>query len=128
MSNTIIGYTTQGENYSSRTLTGLDLAKQDLHNHFNTRKGERWTNPEFGSMLPYYVFQPLDDATVDLITEDVIDVVSYDPRFELRNNEVRVDNTASTVTVRIELFYVPSATSTDLELQFDREFQEQNEF
>ena len=79
----IIGYTTVGEQYDARYLTDLELAKQDLKNHFNIRKGEKWTNPEFGSNLPLYVFQPLDDQTLYLIEQDVSDVVTFDPRFEL---------------------------------------------
>jgi phage baseplate assembly protein W len=126
MKEQIIGYTTAG--HTSRQLTGLDLAKQDLSNHFGIRKGEKWTNPEFGSNLPYHVFQPLDEATVDLIEQDVIDVVNYDPRFELASNIIRVEEDAYTVTIRIELVYLPTTTPTDLVLKFDRESQEQIEF
>ena len=126
--NKIIGYTTVGEQHTSKHLTDLDLAKQDLRNHFGIRKGEKWTNPEFGSNLPYYIFQPLDDATVALIEQDVIDVVSYDPRFELTRREVRVQEDAHFVTVRIELTYLPTTTVTDLVLKFDKEFAQQAEF
>lgn len=126
--NKIIGYTTVGEQHTSKHLTDLELAKQDLRNHFGIRKGEKWTNPEFGSNLPYYIFQPLDDATVALIEQDVIDVVSYDPRFELTRREVRVQEDAHFVTVRIELTYLPTTTVTDLILKFDKEFAQQVEF
>ena len=126
--NKIIGYTTVGEQHTSKHLTDLELAKQDLHNHFGIRKGEKWTNPEFGSNLPYYIFQPLDDATVALIEQDVIDVVSYDPRFELTRREVRVQEDTRFVTVRIELLYLPTTTATDLILKFDKEFAQQVEF
>ena len=70
MSN-IIGYTTKNTTSTSKILRDLDLAKQDLENHFHIRKGEKWTNPDFGSNLPYLVFQPLDDLTVDEIEDDV---------------------------------------------------------
>jgi phage baseplate assembly protein W len=126
--NKIIGYTTLGEKHTSRHLTDLDLAKQDLSNHFGIRKGEKWTNPEFGSNLPYYVFLPLDDSTVALIEQDVVDVVSYDPRFALTRREVRVQEDAHFVTVRIELTYLPTTTVTDLELKFDKESAQQVEF
>ena len=124
----ITGYTTIGQKISTKELQGLELAKQDLSNHFGIRKGEKWTNPEFGSNLPYYVFQPLDQNTIDLIEEDVVDVVSYDPRFELQTRTVRVDQDAQAVTVRIQLMYLPTTTPTDLVVKFDKEFGETEQF
>ncbi len=124
----IIGYTTVGERYDARYLTDLELAKQDLKNHFNIRKGEKWTNPEFGSNLPLYVFQPLDDQTLYLIEQDVSDVVTFDPRFDLIDKNVTVVHDAGEVTVSIKLMYLPTTTATDLILKFDDEFQEDKEF
>ena len=126
--NKIIGYTTQHGGRNTKILTGLELAKQDLYNHFNIRKGEKWSNPNFGSDLPYYVFQPLDDATINLIEEDVVSVVSYDPRFSLIENTVRVDEDAHSVTVRIQLLYLPTTTETAMAIKFDKEFSGEQEF
>jgi phage baseplate assembly protein W len=124
----IIGYTTIDQEHTSRTLTDLDLAKRDLLNHFAIRKGEKWTDPDFGSNLPYYVFQPLDEATVDLITQDVFDVVTNDPRFEMASDQVIVNNNAQSVTVVVELIYLPTTTATDLQIKFDREFEQETDF
>ena len=124
----IIGYTTIDQEHTSRTLTDLDLAKRDLLNHFAIRKGEKWTDPDFGSNLPYYVFQPLDEATVDLITQDVFDVVTNDPRFEMASDQVTVNNNAQSVTVVVELIYLPTTTATDLQIKFDREFEQETDF
>jgi phage baseplate assembly protein W len=124
----IIGYTTIDQEYTSRTLTDLDLAKRDLLNHFAIRKGEKWTDPDFGSNLPYYVFQPLDEPTVDLITQDVFDVVTNDPRFEMASDQVIVDDDGQSVTVVVELIYLPTTTATDLQIKFDREFEQETDF
>lgn len=124
----IIGYTTVDREITSQTLTGLELAKRDLLNHFHIRKGEKWTDPQFGSMLPYYVFEPLDENTIELITDDVFTVVSYDPRFEPIDNNVVVDQDAHYVTVSVRLLYVPTTTATDLQIKFDREFGETEEY
>ena len=35
----------------SNQLYDLDIIKQDLINHFYTRKGERVMNPDFGSII-----------------------------------------------------------------------------
>lgn len=124
----IIGYTTIDQEYTSLPLTDLELAKRDLLNHFGIRKGEKWTNPDFGSNLPYYVFQPLDEATVELISEDVFDVVTNDPRFEMASDQVIVENDEQSVTVIVELIYLPTTTATDLQIKFDREFEEDTDF
>ncbi len=71
----IIGYTTIEQPYTSSNLSGLELAKRDLLNHFHIRKGEKWTDPTFGCDLPLYVFQPLDDITTDAIKEEVFNVL-----------------------------------------------------
>ena len=71
----IIGYTTVEQAYTSKGLSGLELAKRDLLNHFHIRKGEKWTNPTFGCNLPLYVFEPLDDDTIESIREEVFAVV-----------------------------------------------------
>lgn len=124
----IIGYTTQGASNTALYLTDLELAKQDLANHFKIRKGEKWTNPDFGSNIPLYVMEPLDDITIDLIEQDVIGVVSYDPRFDLIDNTLRVQEDDQTVTMRVELLYLPTTTQTDLVVKFDREFNQNIEF
>ena len=126
--NRIIGYTTIDQQYSSKTLTDLELAKRDLLNHFHIKKGEKWTDPNFGSDLSIYIFQPLDDATFNEIKEAVYEVISYDPRFDLRSDNIIVNQDSHSVTVDIELVYLPSVTDTDLQIKFDTEFAQSTEF
>ena len=127
MSN-IVGYTTVDQQNGSLRLQGLELAKQDLMNHFKIRKGEKWTNPNFGSNLLNYIFQPLDDNTTEAINEEVYEIVSYDPRFKLASNDIIVDQEAHSVTVTVKLMYLPTTTATDLQIKFDSESTEQAEF
>jgi len=124
----ITGYTTTLNDFTSTTLTNLDLAKQDLINHFHIRKGEKWTNPDFGSDLPFYVFQPLDESTIDLINTEVLTIVSNDPRFELNSSKVNVQSDAHTITIIVQLIYLPSTTATELQVKFDRDFEQDIEF
>jgi phage baseplate assembly protein W len=127
MSN-IVGYTTVDQQNGSLRLQGLELAKQDLMNHFKIRKGEKWTNPNFGSNLLNYIFQPLDDNTTEAINDEVYEIVSYDPRFKLASNDIIVDQDAHSVTVTVKLMYLPTTTATDLQIKFDSESTEQAEF
>lgn len=124
----ITGYTTTLNDFTSTTLTNLDLAKQDLINHFHIRKGEKWTNPDFGSDLPFYVFQPLDESTIDLINTEVLTIVSNDPRFELNSSKVDVQSDAQTITIIVQLIYLPTTTATELQVKFDRDFEQDIEF
>jgi|TARA_B110000908_G_C10177556_1_gene413988 phage baseplate assembly protein W len=127
MSN-IVGYTTVNQKRTSLKLTDIELAKQDLNNHFHIRKGEKWTNPSFGSNLPYYVFQPLDSTVEENITEDVHDVVTNDPRFKLDDSEVFIVKDDHSITITVKLIYLPTTTATDLQIKFDLEFKENAEF
>jgi len=125
---TIFGYTTINESYTSKSLSGLELAKQDLMNHFKIRKGEKWSDPTFGCNLELYVFEPLDQLTQDSINEEVYNVISYDPRFQIDDTNVRVVQDAHSVTINVKLTYLPTTTATELQIKFDREFTENAEF
>ena len=127
MSN-IIGYTTIDQPYTSSNLSDIDLAKRDLLNHFHIRKGEKWTDPEFGCDLPLYIFQPLDDITMDAIREEVYNVVNYDPRFTVNDTNIIVNQDAHYVTINVKLTYVPTTTAIYLQIKFDNEFQQDAEF
>lgn len=124
----IFGYTTINQPYTSKSMSGLELAKQDLMNHFHIRKGEKWTDPTFGCDLELYVFEPLDNITQNAINDEVYRIVSYDPRFEIVDSNIRVEQDAHTVTVSVKLNYLPTTTATDLQIKFDREFIENAEF
>jgi len=125
---TIFGYTTINESYTSKSLSGLDLAKQDLMNHFKIRKGEKWSDPTFGCNLELYIFEPLDQLTQDNINEEVYSVISYDPRFQIDDTNVRVVQDAHSVTINVKLTYLPTTTATELQIKFDKEFTENAEF
>jgi phage baseplate assembly protein W len=127
MSN-IFGYTTINESYTSKNLSGLELAKQDLINHFHIRKGEKWTDPTFGCDLPLYIFEPLDQSTQDDINQEVYNVISYDPRFQVDDTNVNVQQDAHSVTISVKLIYLPTTTATELQVKFDKEFIENAEF
>lgn len=127
MSN-IFGYTTINESYTSKSLSGLELAKQDLINHFKIRKGEKWSDPTFGCDLELYIFEPLDQSTQDDINQEVYNVINYDPRFRVDDTNVNVVQDAHSVTISVKLIYLPTTTATELQVKFDREFSENAEF
>lgn len=117
----IVGFSNSNTTCSSSTLSDLELAKQDLINHFRIAKGEKWTNPDFGTSIPYYLFEPLTEEIVEEIEEEVRAVINYDPRFELDNNFVSINYDEQSITLEVELNYIPLSQVTTLVVQFDRE-------
>ncbi len=113
---TFRGFSTVGKRFGNFVLEDKELAKRDLLNHFYTRKGERLGEPEFGSILPELVFEPLDDATVDLVEEDVVQVISTDPRWTFV--DLRLTTGEHLIECEVELIYNTDVTSDLLYLKY----------
>jgi phage baseplate assembly protein W len=95
------------------SLEGVALATQDLLNHFHTRKGERLGNPNFGSILPTLVFEQFTNAISAIADEEVLQIVSADPRWKLNNHVVSV-NLNNQLTIELQLTYVPTMSAHTL--------------
>jgi|TARA_Y100000034_G_scaffold8078_1_gene8821 phage baseplate assembly protein W len=112
--------------YSSKTsvrkLKDMDLAKQDLTNHFNTKKGERLMEPSYGSLVWDLMFEPYDDTVEDAVKEDCIDIVSQDPRWNLR--EVVTYSNQNAISIQMRLKYTPTDQEDILFINFDRNLSE----
>jgi phage baseplate assembly protein W len=116
---TFRGFSTVGKRFGNFVLEDKELAKRDLLNHFYTRKGERLGEPEFGSILPELIFEQLDDATIELVEEDVISVVSTDPRWQFQ--DVRVILEDHSIECEIQLIYLTDGTADQLYLKYTSE-------
>ena len=112
--------------YSSKTsvrkLKDMDLAKQDLTNHFNTKKGERLMEPSYDSLVWDLMFEPYDDTVEDAVKEDCIDIVSQDPRWNLR--EVVTYSNQNAISIQMRLKYTPTDQEDILSINFDRNLSE----
>lgn len=73
---------------SSKKLYDTDLIKQDLLNHFYTRKGERIMDPEFGTIIWDLLFELKTETTVSEIESDVIRIIATDRRVRLDQLEI----------------------------------------
>ena len=116
---TFRGFSTIDRKFGNVVLEDVELAKRDLLNHFYTRKGERLGEPEFGSILPDLVFEPLDDFTINDVEDDVVSIVSTDPRWELNSVDTEVGD--HSITCRVNLTYRPDSTIEELYLEFTAE-------
>lgn len=119
MANKFIGYSTVEQNFGSVVLEDIALAKRDLLNHFYTRKGERLGEPQFGSILPLLVFDPLDDDTVFAVEDDVREVVGADPRWKIIDITTTIGENSINCVLR--LFYNPTSTFDELYLSYTTE-------
>jgi len=111
------GLSTYNRNKKFR-LTDFELAKQDLFNHFNIRKGEKLMDPNFGTIIWDIIFEPFTDDIKQAIINDINNIVKYDPRLLISN--VLITEYTQGVQVKIELLYIPTNQIELLTLQFDQ--------
>jgi phage baseplate assembly protein W len=112
------GYSSIGTSFLSPVLYDLALAKQDLLNHFNTRKGERIMMPEFGSIVWDMLFEPLDSRTINLIDSDVRSIIKNDPRWLLQS--VEISEGPNALNIEVTVTYLPSNETVVLPLVYDK--------
>lgn len=97
------------ENYEKNgtfLLTDIELVKYDLLNHLFTRRGERVRMPNFGTIIPDLVFEPLDETLIDIVYEEILKVINAEPRLRLLNLAVTPDYDAHALTVQIYVEYI----------------------
>jgi len=112
------GYSTVGTSFLNPSLADLALAKQDLLNHLNTRRGERIMMPNFGSIVWDMLFEPLDSETIAIIDADIRGIVKNDPRWQL--NSVSISEGPNALTIEIKVTYLPSSQEVILPLTYNK--------
>lgn len=112
------GYSSIGTSFLSPVRFDLDLARQDLLNHFNTRKGERIMLPNFGSIVWDMLFEPLDDITINLIDADVRAIIKNDPRWSIQS--IAISEGPNALNIEVVVIYLPSEETVTLPLTYDK--------
>jgi phage baseplate assembly protein W len=97
----------------------IDLVKQDIINHFYIRKGEKLMNPDFGTIIWDILFEPFTEEVKKLITEDVEQIINYDPRIAI--NSVSIDSTDMGIRIEAEITYLPFNINERMVFNFDKE-------
>jgi phage baseplate assembly protein W len=105
-------------NKKKYVLTDYALARQDLINYFNIRKGDKLMQPNFGCIIWDHLFDPLDEAVQELVTNDIMRIVSYDPR--LRVGQVAVTQQQNGLMVQLTLSYVPTNQTDTINFNFNQ--------
>lgn len=102
-------------------LYDVDLIKKDLLNHIFTRRGERVKMFTYGTRIPDLVFEQLDDIALTVISEDLNDVVSMEPRVNLVDLRIVPLYDRNIVIVSLVLYYVELdfTDQFDISIQFE---------
>jgi phage baseplate assembly protein W len=104
-------------NYGGK-LFDFDLIKQDIINHFNTRKGERVMNPTFGTIVWDLIMEPLTDQIKDLLTNDITTICNFDPR--VSPLEIKINEYEQGYLVELTLLMKSTDETSTLRLAFDQ--------
>lgn len=99
-------------------LTDFELAKQDLFNIFNIRKGEKLMNPGFGTIIWDVLFDPFTSETKQQIVDDIKRIAQYDPRLALA--EVTVTQYEYGIQLALELTYIPTNQTEQMFISFNQ--------
>ena len=113
------GYSSEeASSINDSVLYDIDLIKRDITNHFSIKRGEKLENPNFGTTIPWLLFEPFSDEIEKAIEEDVINIFTYDPRVRLNVVEVLKDYDRQSITVNCEVTYVPFNVTDGISWEF----------
>ena len=89
-----------------KRISNLNVIINSWNNILLTPRGTYLHDPEFGSDLYKYVFEPADGSTVDGIKREVIDrIMLYDDRAAIEDVEVNISNDGKRVSLSIFINY-----------------------
>lgn len=112
------GFSTVNPANQGSKLYDFELIKQDIINHFNTRKGQRVMNPEFGTIIWDLIMEPLTPQVKDLLTQDIKTICSFDPR--VYPMQIDINEYEQGYLVEITLALKNTNQSTTMKLAFDQ--------
>lgn len=104
-------------NYGSK-LYDFDIIKQDILNHFNTRKGQRLMNPTFGTIIWDILMEPLTPQIRELLTADVTAIANFDPR--VYPSQIKINEYDQGYLIELTLVMRNTDQSTVLRMAFDQ--------
>lgn len=101
----------------TETLYDSELVRQDLMNHFNTKKGERAMDADYGFIAWDLLFELDGYNTINLLEADARRIIELDPRLRLKN--LQISRIEYGYQMSIVLEYVMLNTVEELSIIFD---------
>jgi len=112
------GFSTTDISRDSFTLYNFDLIKQDIVNHFHIRKGEKLSDPSFGTIIWDVLFEPFTEELREAILDDVTTILNYDPRVDVAR--ILVDSYESGIQVEADIVVIPYNLQQTMQFRFDQ--------
>lgn len=116
---TFVGVSSVDQRTGTCTLQNRGFAARDLLNHFHTRRGERLGDPDFGSVFPELLFQPLVQGVINEADDDIRRVVGFDPRRELPDYQLAPGD--KSITAAMQLRCIPDLSEDKLVPQYEED-------
>lgn len=112
--------TLQFTNRKSFILADADVIRQDILNNIYTRRGERVKMFEWGTRIPDLVFEPMDESTIYMISDDLKTVFGNDPRVQLNDLKIVPDYDNNIIACYADVYYIYLNFSgqMDINIQF----------
>lgn len=111
------GFSTMQADTLSNRLFDYAIVKQDIINMFQTRKGERVMNPEFGTIIWDVIFEPFTESVKQMIVEDVTRILNFDPRAV--PTDITIIEAETGMIIDATLFYTQTNQSEQMKLDFN---------
>lgn len=99
-------------------LYDFALIQQDILNHFNTRRGEKLMNPEFGTIIWDLLMEPLTEQVRELLTKDIETICNFDPR--VTTTQIDLNEYDDGYILELTLLLKTTNESSTLRLTFDQ--------
>lgn len=114
------GYSSLNASGTGETiLYDFDIIRQDIINHFNTRKGERVMNPTFGTIIWDVIFDPFTEEVKQAISDDVSTICNYDPR--VIPIQININEQEYGMLLEVTLQYRGTDQTASMSLAFDKQ-------
>jgi len=111
------GFSTKNKNKNFK-LTDYELIKQDLINQFNTRRGERVMNPDFGTNIWDLLFDPFTEELKTSIQDDIVRIARSDPRIAIE--QATITDYQHGIQIELEIRVVDTNQLDTMVLTFDQ--------
>jgi len=105
-------------------LTDVELVKRDLLNHIFTGRGERVFMRHWGTDIQDLLFEPFDHNTIVLISDQIREVIDYDPRVVLDSDDdysviPYYDDSILIITANLRYVELDLSDILDIHLEFN---------
>jgi phage baseplate assembly protein W len=112
------GFSSVNPSNTTAKLFDLELIKQDIINQFNTRKGERVMNPNFGSIVWDVLMEPMTPEVRHALNDDITAICNSDPR--VTPTQINLTEYPTGYIIEVALLLNGTDQSSVLRLSFDQ--------